>query len=435
MGGWSIKARFIVLATGIGVVVALLLTGIGAVTIASELRRNLDQAGEIAALRLESHLGSGARAGADRDLRSLLRSYLSNADSRLGLVVFGGDREVLAALPAELTAVPILQTWPSGGGAYALSLEADGIPAHALFREFRSNAAEVAGAWIVVDRRPVLAKIERVRLYAAAAATLALALSLVLAASVAAPIFKPLHDLESTMTGLARGELELRHPDRGPPEVRRLALQLNRLAEQLEGAQIGVAQRAAEEEDRASGQARYLQQTNRALMDIANRDPLTGLANRRRLELELDRHLDLARQAGQGLAVIMMDLDNFKSFNDSAGHLAGDDLLRTVASALRDRTRITDLVVRWGGDEFCILIPHTTPDRALALAGSLVEAIREATRSIPLPSSLDSPGASAGVACFPEDGQTGTELIAKADAALYQVKQSGRGRVLRSASG
>jgi diguanylate cyclase (GGDEF)-like protein len=168
------------------------------------------------------------------------------------------------------------------------------------------------------------------------------------------------------------------------------------------------------------------------MIDLANRDPLTGLANRRRLELELDRQIELARQTDNPLAVIMMDLDNFKTYNDTAGHLAGDNLLRTVADALRARTRITDLVVRWGGDEFCILIPYTPPDRAVAAARSLMEAVTEAARGLPV--AADLVGASAGVACFPDDAQGATELIAAADAALYQVKESGRGHVLRLGS-
>ena len=125
------------------------------------------------------------------------------------------------------------------------------------------------------------------------------------------------------------------------------------------------------------------------------------------------------------------DRIRFRPYNDTAGHLAGDELLQTVASALRARTRSTDLVVRWGGDEFCILLPYTTADRAVAAANSLVEAVREATRVLPLPEELGRLGASAGVACFPEDADDGTGLIAKADAALYRVKETERGRVLR----
>jgi diguanylate cyclase (GGDEF)-like protein len=127
----------------------------------------------------------------------------------------------------------------------------------------------------------------------------------------------------------------------------------------------------------------------------------------------------------------MMDLDKFKICNDTAGHLVGDNILRAVASTLRSRVRVTDLVVRWGGDEFCILVPATRPQGAVAAAEILVEAVGEATARVPLPAPLDPPTASAGVACFPEDGEDPNTLILNADAALYQVKATGRGRVLR----
>ena len=127
----------------------------------------------------------------------------------------------------------------------------------------------------------------------------------------------------------------------------------------------------------------------------------------------------------------MMDLDKFKQFNDAAGHLAGDTLLQTVASALRARARATDLVVRWGGDEFCILVPGAGPDAALKAAEVFVGAIREAAAALQLPGVDVVVGASAGVACYPGDGEDGSELIARADEALYEVKATGRGRVLR----
>jgi diguanylate cyclase (GGDEF)-like protein len=106
-----------------------------------------------------------------------------------------------------------------------------------------------------------------------------------------------------------------------------------------------------------------------------------------------------------------------------------------VASTLRSRVRVTDLVVRWGGDEFCILVPATQAQGAIAAAESLVDAVKEATSAVKLPEPLQAPTASAGVACFPEDGEDPHTLILNADAALYQVKATGRGRVLRYSPG
>jgi diguanylate cyclase (GGDEF)-like protein len=255
--------------------------------------------------------------------------------------------------------------------------------------------------------------------------------AILLSAVVARSLSSPMNELSDLAARLAQGNLELRHSERGIKEVARMGRQVNRLAEQLESLQIELTRATTKAEGEVKGRTRYLEQTTRTMIDLANRDPLTGLANRRRLELELERHIEMARQSDNPLAVIMMDLDNFKRYNDTAGHLAGDNLLRTVADALRARTRITDLVVRWGGDEFCILIPYTPPDRAVAAARSLIESVSEATRS--LPDAEDVVGASAGVACYPDDAQDGTALIAAADAALYQVKESERGHVLRLA--
>jgi diguanylate cyclase (GGDEF)-like protein len=242
---------------------------------------------------------------------------------------------------------------------------------------------------------------------------------------------RALDDLADTVERLGRGELEARYPMRGAGEVDHLGHHINLMADQLEAARGELDREKADLKQRVTGQTRELQQANRLLMDIANRDVLTGLANRRRLELELERYISLSKRTGVPLAVVMMDLDKFKQYNDTAGHLAGDTLLQSVASTLRARARATDLVVRWGGDEFCILVPGAGPDGALRAAEGFVGAIREAAAALQLPGSDVVVSASAGVACYPGDGQDGTELIARADEALYQVKATGRGRVLR----
>ncbi len=242
---------------------------------------------------------------------------------------------------------------------------------------------------------------------------------------------RALDDLADTVERLGRGELEARYPMRGAGEVDHLGHHINLMADQLEAARGELDREKADLKQRVTGQTRELQQANRLLMDIANRDVLTGLANRRRLELELERYISLSKRTGVPLAVVMMDLDKFKQYNDTAGHLAGDTLLQSVASTLRARARTTDLVVRWGGDEFCILVPGAGPDGALRAAEGFVGAIREAAAALQLPGSDVVVSASAGVACYPGDGQDGTELIARADEALYQVKATGRGRVLR----
>ncbi|HOC42304.1 MAG TPA: diguanylate cyclase [Thermoanaerobaculales bacterium] len=284
-----------------------------------------------------------------------------------------------------------------------------------------------AAALLWLERVPLAGKaVVAVAIVAAAAVVAGLLALLAARATLGA-----LDELADTVARLGRGELEARYPMRGPGEVDRLGHHINLMADQLEAARSELDREKADLRKRVTGQTRDLQQANRLLMDIANRDVLTGLANRRRLELELERHITLSKRTGVALAVVMIDLDKFKQYNDAAGHLAGDTLLQAVASTLRTRARATDLAVRWGGDEFCILVPGTGPEGALTAAEGFVRAIREAAAELQLPDSDVVVGASAGVACYPGDGEDGTELIARADEALYQVKATGRGRVLR----
>jgi diguanylate cyclase (GGDEF)-like protein len=246
---------------------------------------------------------------------------------------------------------------------------------------------------------------------------------------------KRLHSIRDTVERLGSGDLEARCIESGPAEILDVARGVNKMASNMDALMKELGHERSALEQQVSGRTRELEQANRLLMDIANRDALTGLANRRRLEMELERNISFSKRTGQPLAVIMMDLDSFKIVNDTAGHLVGDNILRAVASTLRSRVRVTDLVVRWGGDEFCILVPATQAQGAIAAAESLVDAVKEATSAVSLPEPLQAPTASAGVACFPEDGEDPHTLILNADAALYQVKATGRGRVLRYSPG
>jgi diguanylate cyclase (GGDEF)-like protein len=362
-------------------------------------------------------------------LVTTLREFVGLEDA-LGVVVFDNESEVVGAVPIGVGRQSDLAQRPDTPSAVK-RLSVGGIPVEARFVEFAEPVRVAAGAWITFDRRPGIQTLYRYRLSAVIIGGIVIGIGLLLALGISRAVVRPLVDLTEIVTRLAQGELSVRYRERGPNEVQRLARQVNRIAEQLEGSQVELSRTSSRIDGKVRGRTRYLEQTNRALIDLANRDPLTGLANRRRLEMELDRQVEMARETEQPFAVIMMDLDRFKQYNDTAGHLAGDELLQTVAAALRARTRITDLVVRWGGDEFCILVPYTTPDRAVAAADSLVEAVREATRVLPFPEELGPLGASAGVACFPEDAQDGTGLIARADEALYRVKETERGRALR----
>ena len=164
------------------------------------------------------------------------------------------------------------------------------------------------------------------------------------------------------------------------------------------------------------------------LQYLAEHDHLTGLLNRRRFEEELTRELARASRAGTCGAVLSVDLDGFKAINDSAGHAAGDAVLREVARTLTRNLRETDIVARLGGDEFAILLPNTGPDPARRTAEHLLEALHASTvlvNGAPL-----RPTASIGVALFDRESGRSEELIVDADLAMYAAKSEGRHRIV-----
>jgi diguanylate cyclase (GGDEF)-like protein len=164
---------------------------------------------------------------------------------------------------------------------------------------------------------------------------------------------------------------------------------------------------------RMAGLLRQIQVQSAQLRDLSRIDELTGLPNRRAWSLELPVALERARRDGRPLSVAMIDLDHFKRFNDTYGHPAGDALLRGAAHGWREKLRVVDVIARYGGEEFVVLLPDADGPEAT----TVLERLREATPS--------GQTFSAGVATW-DELQTGSELIACADAALYVAKTGGR---------
>ncbi|MGN2392387.1 diguanylate cyclase [Pelomicrobium sp. G1] len=161
------------------------------------------------------------------------------------------------------------------------------------------------------------------------------------------------------------------------------------------------------------------------------RDPLTGLFNRRYLEESLQREVARAERTGRPLALLMLDVDHFKRFNDSYGHEAGDAVLRALGRLLRQSVREGDIACRFGGEEFVVLLPEAT----LETAQERAERIRDEARRIRIHREgryLDPVSVSFGVAIYPDHGVSAETLLAAADAALYRAKSSGRDRVMVS---
>lgn len=164
------------------------------------------------------------------------------------------------------------------------------------------------------------------------------------------------------------------------------------------------------------------------LQEQAIRDPLTGLFNRRYLDETLARDLARAKREGHTLALTLLDLDGFKRINDTYGHMAGDQVLKTLSALLSKGARQTDTICRFGGEEFLVVLPNMSLDQArqkldawrLEFAQTLIQ-FGDASFKVTF---------SAGIAAYPQNGTDSGALIACADTALYRAKQTGRNRVL-----
>jgi diguanylate cyclase (GGDEF)-like protein len=158
---------------------------------------------------------------------------------------------------------------------------------------------------------------------------------------------------------------------------------------------------------------------------LAYLDGLTGIFNRRFFELRIMEELERARRYGTGMAVIMADIDQFKRLNDEFGHLLGDEVLRQVSSLFHQQLRKIDVVCRYGGEEFAILLTQITTHQSIAIA----EKLRRMVEKFQFPGVPRTITISAGVAAFPAHGKTRDEMIRAADSGLYAAKQQGRNRV------
>jgi diguanylate cyclase (GGDEF)-like protein len=189
--------------------------------------------------------------------------------------------------------------------------------------------------------------------------------------------------------------------------------------------------RMARRAGRALSAARRLEQAEA----LSQTDELTGLPNRRSFERALHRELERSRRTGAPLAVGLLDVDHFKRFNDQFGHPVGDRILAQVGRRLATSFRETDLVCRWGGEEFAALLTGLA-EGTVSEALSVLERARRAVGGTPLAIGPGLPcpmvSVSGGVAVHPHDGADAAELLRRADAALYEAKRAGRDRVLHA---
>ena len=186
----------------------------------------------------------------------------------------------------------------------------------------------------------------------------------------------------------------------------------------------GLYRKLAEQQDE-------LERLNRQLFEQSRQDALTGLGNRLRMQEDLETIEANVERYGNGYAVALCDVDRFKAYNDSRGHLAGDDVLRAVAEALLRTCRRGDAAYRYGGEELLVVLPGQGVELAAAAAERMRLAVESLAIAHPLGEPADVVTISIGVAVRHNGGRAGFEpLLSDADDALYQAKTEGRNRVV-----
>lgn len=208
------------------------------------------------------------------------------------------------------------------------------------------------------------------------------------------------------------------------------ASQIDLQALQLDDARALLAHDAQNGNQEAGETAvQYLQRVIDGLCDLSLRDPLTGLGNRRHFHAALERSIETVARSGDSVLLLLLDIDHFKSINDTYGHRAGDQVLRALAACLARCLRPVDTVARYGGEEFAVILPHCRPVFGRAVAERIRETI--AALAIPAAPMLNlNATVSIGGAYAPEWVRSTADLwIERADQQLYRAKSEGRNRV------
>ena len=206
-------------------------------------------------------------------------------------------------------------------------------------------------------------------------------------------VVRPLEDLARAADRIAAGDLSATAPVGGDLEIAKLGAALNRMIDELKAR--------------------------------ARTDDLTGLPNFRAFRERIDSEIERAGRYPERFGILVLDLDRFKKYNDSYGHLAGNEALQRVARVIRDTVRSVDFPARYGGEEFAVIVPEVDVEALTAIA----ERVRATVESLPPPPGGAAITVSIGGAIFPADGASVAALFETADARLYAAKRDGRNRV------
>jgi diguanylate cyclase (GGDEF)-like protein len=227
----------------------------------------------------------------------------------------------------------------------------------------------------------------------------------------------PISDLSRVADALRAGKMDARAKVRQDDEIGHLARAFNEMADHVERYTTGL-------EGAVSARTSELQEANARLEEMAMTDALTGLCNRRHFASCGAREIADAKRGDAPVALVVADIDRFKSFNDRRGHAFGDEVLRHVADVFRAQVREMDLVARIGGEEFVVLMPRATTEEAFGVA----ERMRKRLEASPVEEG-EPVTASFGVASTSDREVDLDQLLQAADAALYRSKNEGRNRV------
>jgi diguanylate cyclase (GGDEF)-like protein len=209
----------------------------------------------------------------------------------------------------------------------------------------------------------------------------------------------------------------------------RLAHENQQLISSLSSKNQALLEMNRELEAKIHERTHELAEANTRLAQLAVTDGLTGLYNHRHFHERLTLEVERSQRSGLPLSLLMLDVDNFKLFNDTHGHPAGDEVLRQLARVLTDTRRANDVVARYGGEEFAVILVDT----AKFTAAKVAERVRERVAGHDFSDAAQKSGkisVSVGVATFPEDGTDAEGLVRSADTALYAAKRAGRNRVV-----
>lgn len=285
-----------------------------------------------------------------------------------------------------------------------------------------------AGFTLEGVERAVAERRTRVYVFAVVIVTLVgLTVLVLLQWAVVSPVLK-MHVMADRVRN---GDMKARVSVSNRDEIGQLATTLNAMAQQIEDYTAGLEKKVQERTSELAQANEQLVAANQQLERLAKTDPLTGLYNRRQFMEQLEFEIRRGARSPHQFALILLDVDYFKKYNDTHGHTAGDELLQRMAELFRLNLRGTDLIARYGGEEFVVLLLDTGPDEGYATARKLQQVVE----AQPFPREESQPDGkltiSVGVAFYPGDSRDGRKLIDYADRALYVSKDRGRNTVTR----